>query len=144
LFAILNYEGLIFDFIGIAVDVMTSSEFDISLLNATDHTRNNTDIEISGLSLVEILNEEDEVPYDWGAGRPVYLIFLSAIFLGTIILEGVDTSLMAKVTPPVLNASFVNCGLLATLIGTLGRVIGDSLITLSAFVDKDIFTDFGK
>ena len=62
--------------------------------------------------------------------------------MGTIILEGVDTSLMAQKTPPALNDTFINSGLLATLVGTLGRVIGDSIITVSALLDNDIFTDF--
>lgn len=132
LFAILNYEGFVFDFIGYAVTAVQSEP------NATNHA----DIVIGGEDLTHVLNKHLEVPYDWGAGRPVYLVFLSAIFLGTIILEGVDTSVMAKVTPPALNVAFLNCGLLATLVGTLGRVAGDSMITLSALVDKDIFTDF--
>ena len=62
--------------------------------------------------------------------------------MGTIILEGVDTSLMAKSTPPALNDAFINAGLLATLVGTVGRVIGDSMITLSALADRNVFTDF--
>lgn len=32
---------------------------------------------------------------------------------------------MSRVTPPRLNDTFINCGLLATLIGTIGRVAGD-------------------
>lgn len=137
LFGILNYEGFIFDFIGYAVTAVDDSN--------TFHPNNathQTDIVIAGNDLTHILNKHHEVPYDWGAGKPVYLTFLSAIFLGTIILEGVDTSVMAKVTPPALNGAFLNCGLLATLVGTLGRVSGDSIITLGALVDKDVFTDF--
>ena len=68
----------------------------------------------------------DEFPYDWGVGRLIYLIFLSAIFIGSIILEGVNTSLMSKTAPNTLNNSFLNMGLLATLVGTLGRVVGDA------------------
>jgi uncharacterized membrane protein YjfL (UPF0719 family) len=62
--------------------------------------------------------------------------------MGTIILEGVDTSIMAKTTPAKLNTTFINSGLLATLVGTLGRVIGDSMITISSLIDQDVFTDF--
>jgi hypothetical protein len=62
--------------------------------------------------------------------------------MGTIILEGVDTSIMAKATPAELNDTFINSGLLATLLGTGGRVLGDTMITLSALFDQDIFTDF--
>eukprot|EP00978_Attheya_sp_CCMP212_P049023 scaffold605676_cov83-Attheya_sp.AAC.1 len=82
------------------------------------------------------------VPYDWGLGMVMYVVFLSWIFMGTIILEAVDTSLMSKVTPPKLNGTFINSGLIATLIGTIGRVGGDSLITISALIDKNDLTDF--
>lgn len=139
--AILNYEGLIFDFIGTAITAVAPLE-ERHDDDGAEVVANKTDIAIRGKDMIHILNHEHEVPYDWGLGRPVYLIFLSAIFLGTIILEGVDTSVMAKVTPPALNGAFINSGLLATLIGTIGRVLGDSIITLSALVDKDIFTDF--
>ena len=131
LFGILNYEGFIFDFIGYAVTAVDDSN--------TFHPNNathQTDIVIAGNDLTHILNKHHEVPYDWGAGKPVYLTFLSAIFLGTIILEGVDTSVMAKVTPPALNGAFLNCGLLATLVGTRGRVSGDSIITLAPWLTR--------
>lgn len=55
---------------------------------------------------------------------------------------GVTISIMAQVTPSELNASFLNAGLFATLIGTLGRVLSDSMITFSAFLDIHIFIDF--
>jgi len=80
--------------------------------------------------------------YDWGIGNFVYIFMLSLIFMGTIVLEGVNTSLMNKVTPSKLNETFINCGLLATLVGTIGRVFGDSIITFSALYDKRIFVDF--
>ena len=49
---------------------------------------------------------------------------------------------MAQVTPSRLNSYFFNVGLLATLIGTLGRVLSDSMITVSALMDIHIFIDF--
>ena len=55
---------------------------------------------------------------------------------------GVTTSIMAQVTPPELNTCFINAGLLATLIGTLGRVLSDSMITVSALLDIHVFIDF--
>ena len=148
LIGILNYEGFIFDFIGYAVQAVDSDHFGSTQHNASHHDNYNStqplhsDIVIAGNDLTVVLNKYQEVPYDWGAGRTVYLVFLSVIFLGTIILEGVDTSVMAKVTPPALNGAFMNCGLLATLVGTMGRVAGDSIITLGAIVDRDVFTDF--
>eukprot|EP00977_Amphora_coffeiformis_P015997 scaffold4833_cov233-Amphora_coffeaeformis.AAC.32 len=135
----MNYEGIVFDGIGIAAGMFGLSKKEHSVTtNSTEHVS----IAIGGKDIMEVLNEQQEVPYDWGAGRPVYLTFLCAIFMGTIILEGVDTSVMAKATPVALNETFINSGLLATLVGTLGRVLGDSLITLSVFLDKDVFTDF--
>ena len=69
--------------------------------------------------------------YDWCGGVYQYVIAISLTFIGTIILEGVVTSLMSKASSPKLNKSFLNCGLLATLIGTLGRITGDALITFA-------------
>eukprot|EP00977_Amphora_coffeiformis_P001372 scaffold286_cov169-Amphora_coffeaeformis.AAC.16 len=154
LIAILNFEALWYDILGLGV------EFVDSVYN-NDTTVDEVDIEIGGKKVGELLNSKKEFPYDWGAGDAVYIIFLSAIFCGactafftffeveiyildsstrllfttcagTIILEGVDTSLMAKVTPAKLNSAFINSGLLATLVGTLGRVFADMIITFSA------------
>lgn len=72
------------------------------------------------------------LPYDWGYGYYAYLIGISAVFMGVIILEGVDTSIMCKSAPSKLNSTFWNVGLLATLVGTMGRVLGDGMITLGA------------
>jgi len=121
MFGILNYEGLIMDLIG---------------------TVEGEEASIGDAEIKSYLNKKGEFYYDWRVGRYVYMFFLSAIFMGTIVLEGVDTSLMSRVTPPSLNDTFINCGLLATLIGTVGRVSGDSIITIGALVDKNVFTDF--
>lgn len=131
---ILNYEGLVFDLIGVAVEAVAPSD---SLSNSTE-----INISVGGTDIKSVLNKEYEVPYDWGFGKFIYVTFLSAAFMGTIILEGVDTSLMAKATPPALNDTFINSGLLATLVGTLGRVVGDTIITVGALFDKNVFTDF--
>jgi hypothetical protein len=93
-------------------------------------------------SIRRLLDDDEMIPYDWGWGYYAYMISVCAIFMGTIILEGVDTSIMCKAAPARLNTTFINVGLLATLIGTLGRVIGDGLITASAFIDKSRYTDF--
>jgi len=135
LIAILNFEALWYDILGLGV------EFVDSVYN-NDTTVDEVDIEIGGKKVGELLNSKKEFPYDWGAGDAVYIIFLSAIFCGTIILEGVDTSLMAKVTPAKLNSAFINSGLLATLVGTLGRVFADMIITFSALADVYVFVDF--
>jgi hypothetical protein len=49
---------------------------------------------------------------------------------------------MSKATPPKLNERFINSGLLATLIGTMGRVISDSMITIGSLLDKSVYNDF--
>jgi hypothetical protein len=49
---------------------------------------------------------------------------------------------MSKVTPAKLNDTFINSGLLATLIGTMCRVIADSMITIGALLDKAVYNDF--
>jgi hypothetical protein len=109
LFGIMNYEGLLFDVLGSVDEVV-------------EDKKNEIDVTVLGNETVgEILNKEEEFPYDWSTGRYVYIAFLSLTFMGTIILEGIDTSLMAKVTPAKLNSAFINSGLLATLIGTLGK-----------------------
>lgn len=154
LIGITNFEGLIYDIWGSAAELVE------------DHESEN-DVTIGETKVGEILNKREEFPYDWDAGDIVYVVFLSAIFMGkysvvlgvfsssllcisnigtahpgTIILEGVVTSLMAKVTPAKLNDAFINNGLLATLIGTFGRVFADLLITMSALLDVYVFVDF--
>eukprot|EP00968_Pinguiococcus_pyrenoidosus_P000249 scaffold13_cov241-Pinguiococcus_pyrenoidosus.AAC.22 len=49
-------------------------------------------------------------------------------------MEGVDTSLMSKVIPASLAMGTFNSGLLATQVGTIGRVLGDLLITGIGYV----------
>lgn len=68
--------------------------------------------------------------------------FGNIVYLTQIICTGVTTSIMAQVSPPKLNACFLNSGLLATLIGTLGRVLSDAMITLAALLDIHVFIDF--
>lgn len=129
---ILNFQGLYYDVLGVSqygkVDPDTTDLKHLELYG-----------EFVGH---QVFTKENEFPYDWGLGRIVYIVFLSAIFMGTIILEGVDTSIMAQVTPAQLNDRFINSGLLATLVGTLGRVLSDSMITLSALLDIHVFVDF--
>ena len=132
LFGIMNWSGLYYDIAGAVVVESSESPANITI----------TDAMIGNDRIGDLLTKSDEFPYDYGAGRTVYIVFLSLVFMGTIVLEGVDTSIMAKVTPVKLNTHFVNAGLLATLVGTLGRVLADGMITLSALLDINIFVDF--
>jgi hypothetical protein len=124
----MNWSGMYFDIAGF----LAEKDYD----KASKHDT------IAGEELEEVLTPEGEFLYDFGSGPVVYVIFLSAVFMGTIVLEGVDTSIMAKVTPAELNDRFFNCGLLATLVGTLGRVFADGMITLSALLDIHVLMDF--
>ena len=128
----MNYDGLLYDITGLEKQVLSSNSTAIETKN----------IKIGGEKVKHLLNADGEFPYDWGIGKAVYITFLNLVFMGTIILEGVDTSLMSKVTPSELNERLINSGLLATLVGTLGRVIGDSTITISALLDINVFIDF--
>jgi len=59
-----------------------------------------------------------------------YLVGTSVIFIAVAVMEGVDTSLMSKVIPPVLSRGTFNSGLLAVQVGTLAKAIGDGMITV--------------
>lgn len=131
-FGILNYQGMYYDLLGV------STYRDVDPLNTTDLSH----LELGGERVGSLFTKQKEFPYDWSYGPAIYITFLSIIFMGTIVLEGVDTSIMAQVTPPQLNSCFFNAGLLATLIGTMGRVLSDLLITLSALFDVHVFVDF--
>jgi len=126
IFAICNFEGLILDIAG-------------AILNSED-TKHNKELKKLKKEVNEAMVQE-EFPYDWGAGVYVYLTSLSAIFIGTIVMEGVNTSLMSKSAPKELDG-FFNMGLLATLVGSIGRVVGDSMITFSVFVGSAPLHDF--
>lgn len=47
-------------------------------------------LELSGEEVGHLLTKDKEFPYDWGYGDIVYITFLSAIFSGTIVLEGTN------------------------------------------------------
>eukprot|EP00980_Cylindrotheca_fusiformis_P011284 scaffold2597_cov116-Cylindrotheca_fusiformis.AAC.12 len=129
-----NWSGLYYDLAG-EVEVSTSG------LDTTN-VDNYKEAKIGNETIGALLTKKHEFPYDYGAGPVVYILFLSLIFVGIIVLEGVDTSIMAKTTPPKLNKCFLNTGLLATLVGTIGRVFADGIITSSALLDRHIFVDF--
>ncbi|KAL3808087.1 hypothetical protein ACHAXA_006849 [Cyclostephanos tholiformis] len=124
--AILNFEGLALDVVGEYVEETTSQDSLVQKLR----------------QVVKNSSSHNEFTYDWGFGVYVYICSLSLMFISTIVMEGVNTSLMSKTTPKELNNTFINMGLLATLVGTFGRVIGDSMITASAFFGRSPLHDF--
>jgi hypothetical protein len=75
LLGILNYEGLMYDTLGYGEEVE-------KFIDSTDAGYKN-----ETKALASLLNHHHEFPYDWGTGKVVYIVSLSAIFMGTIILE---------------------------------------------------------
>lgn len=75
---ILNYQGLYYDILGIS----TYGQFDP--INV-DHLNR---LELSGEPVGRLFTKDKEFPYDWENGKIIYLLFLSVIFSGTIVLEG--------------------------------------------------------
>jgi hypothetical protein len=133
LLGIFNWSGLYYDVAGnLEVSSIASDMTNSSIIETM----------IGDETISDLLTTENEFPYDYVAGPFFYIFFLSAIFVGIIVMEGVNMSIMAKMTPPELNKCFVNTGLLATLVGTVGRVFADSIITCSALLDRHIFVDF--
>jgi hypothetical protein len=80
--------------------------------------------------------------YDGRFGFYQYVFCIGWIFMGTIMLEGVVTSMLAKSAPGSLEADFLNAGLLATLVGTLGRVAGDGIVVLAGLVHDEEKYDY--
>jgi len=62
----------------------------------------------------------------------------SVIFVAVAVMEGVDTSLMSKVIPPVLSRGTFNSGLLAVQIGMVAKALGDGLITVIGLRADDL------
>ena len=58
-----------------------------------------------------------------------YLLGTAGLFILLNAIEGVVMSLLSKLIAPELARSTCNSGLLATEAGTIGRVVGDALIT---------------
>mmetsp|Transcript_53168 Transcript_53168/g.79382 ORF Transcript_53168/g.79382 Transcript_53168/m.79382 type:complete len:436 (+) Transcript_53168:384-1691(+) len=66
-----------------------------------------------------------------------YVTFAVFIFLSTNMLEGVNMSLLSKTIPKSWARGTFNSGLLATEAGTLGRAMGDVVISATALAGFD-------
>jgi hypothetical protein len=62
-----------------------------------------------------------------------YVIFSVIIFLSTNAMEGPNMSLLSKTIPKSWSRGIFNVGLLATEAGTLGRAVGDLLLSVWGF-----------
>jgi hypothetical protein len=142
--AILNWQTLVGNII--------NHEHVLKIVNGTKTWVTIGDIDGRGGSIATDREVDGEVknfftvhyrhPYEWGFGQVQFIIASVIIFSGTIVLEGVVTSLMAQVSPPKLEKTIFNCGLLATLFGASARFTADSLITTTGIVHKKyIFID---
>jgi hypothetical protein len=67
-----------------------------------------------------------------------FVVGTSVIFVSVAIMEGVDTSLMSKVIPPVLSRGTFNSGLLAVQIGMVAKALGDGMITMIGLSADDL------
>jgi len=66
-----------------------------------------------------------------------YVLFSVVIFLSTNALEGPNMSLLSKTIPKSWSLGFFNVGLLATEAGTLGRAVGDMLLSVLGYRGLD-------
>jgi MFS family permease len=75
-----------------------------------------------------------------------YIIASIILFISTNALEGPNMSLLSKTIPPSWSKGIFNVGLLATEAGTLGRAIGDVLLTIfgSAGLEHLLNRTFGS
>ena len=80
--------------------------------------------------------------YDGPFGVYQYVVGAAWMFTGTIMLEGVVTSLMAKSACGKLDDTFLNAGFLATLAGTAGRVVADAIVVGAGFMHSREGLDF--
>jgi len=68
-----------------------------------------------------------------GPGR--YYAGYLLVFCSVQAFDGVVGSVLSKVIPTALAAGTLNSGLLATIVGTLGRALGDAFITAVGYID---------
>jgi len=91
------------------------------------------------IDFTDFMPDSEEVGYNAGAPLavgPVRYIAGSMIAFGAVeVNESFMASLLSKVVPSALATGTLNSGLLLTLVGTGGRAVGDSFITIMAYVN---------
>jgi hypothetical protein len=80
--------------------------------------------------LLDESNSRHDHPYDWRLGPIQFVAGLTTIFVGLVALEGATLSLLSKVSPPRLRSVVINVGTIATFLGLLARLLGDSQILM--------------
>jgi len=76
-------------------------------------------------------NEEDI----FAVGPSRYYAGYLLVFCSVQAFDGVVGSVLSKVIPTALAAGTLNSGLLATIVGTLGRALGDAFITTVGYIN---------
>lgn len=64
-----------------------------------------------------------------------YYVGYLLVFCSVQAFDGVVGSVLSKVIPTALAAGTLNSGLLATIVGTLGRALGDAFITAVGYIN---------
>jgi len=71
----------------------------------------------------------------WSVGPTQYVIGYFVTYLSIQSFEGIIGSTMSKLVPTALATGTFNSGLLATLVDTFGRSLGDICISLMGFIN---------
>ncbi|GMH89244.1 hypothetical protein TrVE_jg3157 [Triparma verrucosa] len=131
---------LYFCFVGVVIAVNFEA-----LFGFPNHLEHSVNINIGDISSPDadhpVISKKVHV-YDNPFGLYQYIVGVTWLFMGTIMLEGVVTSLMAKSCPSKLNNTFINAGFLATLVGTAGRVMADGFIVGAGYMHSRDGLDF--
>ena len=71
----------------------------------------------------------------FAVGPHRYYVGYLLVFCSVQAFDGVVGSVLSKVIPTALAAGTLNSGLLATIVGTLGRALGDAFITAVGYIN---------
>jgi len=90
-------------------------------------------IDVSDFIIPDTFNYNQDHSLAVGPSR--YISGYVIVFCSLQAFDGVVGSVLSKVIPTALATGTLNSGLLATLIGTLGRGVGDVFITFAGYID---------
>ena len=90
-------------------------------------------VDVSDIADHETSEDYNEDSF-WAVGPHKYIAGSIVAFSGIEACESFVASLMSKVVPSALAVGTFNSGLLATLVGTSGRAVGDLFITLMGLI----------
>jgi MFS family permease len=70
------------------------------------------------------------INYFWVVGFPQFSVAFCILFICSNLLESVSSSLLAKIVPQNLQVGFMNTGLIIIIATTIGKFVGNCLVTL--------------